>query len=79
MRAFSFRYNKATNCLGAGVRLGGWDVDGYAHGQGNVRIMSQMIVIGCTRYISVDASWYLLGINIIRINMTYCFSFKADP
>lgn len=39
-RAFPFRYNKATNCLGAGVRLGGWDVDGYAHGQGNnVRII----------------------------------------
>ena len=61
------------------MRLGGWDVDGYAHGQGNnVRIMSQRIVIGYTRYILVDASWYLLGIDIICVNMTYCFSIKAD-
>ena len=30
------RYNDASECLGAGIRLGGWeDGDGHQHGQGN--------------------------------------------
>ncbi|CAM9985331.1 unnamed protein product, partial [Pylaiella littoralis] len=31
----TFRYNSGTRCLGAGVRLGGWEVDGYQYGVGN--------------------------------------------
>ncbi|CAM9513423.1 unnamed protein product, partial [Ascophyllum nodosum] len=31
----TFRYNKATDCVGAGVRLGGDTVKGYTYGTGN--------------------------------------------
>ncbi|CAN0213793.1 unnamed protein product, partial [Hapterophycus canaliculatus] len=30
-----FRFNKAADCLGVGVRVGGWEVDGYEYGQDN--------------------------------------------
>lgn len=33
--SFSGRYNKAEKCLGAGIRLGGHDVDGYIYGVDN--------------------------------------------
>ena len=29
------RYNKASECAGAGVRLGGWEVDGTQYGHSN--------------------------------------------
>ncbi|CAM9793899.1 unnamed protein product [Ectocarpus fasciculatus] len=31
----TFRYNVGTDCMGAGVRLGGWEVDGHQFGVGN--------------------------------------------
>ncbi|CAN0413449.1 unnamed protein product, partial [Scytosiphon promiscuus] len=31
----TFRYNVGSDCLGAGVRLGGWEVDGHQYGVGN--------------------------------------------
>ncbi|CAM9617951.1 unnamed protein product [Ectocarpus sp. 12 AP-2014] len=31
----TFRYNVGTNCMGAGVRLGGWKVNGHQYGVGN--------------------------------------------
>ncbi|CAM9939140.1 unnamed protein product [Ectocarpus sp. 6 AP-2014] len=31
----TFRYNVGTDCMGAGVRLGGWEVDGHQYGVGN--------------------------------------------
>ncbi|CAB1115742.1 unnamed protein product [Ectocarpus sp. CCAP 1310/34] len=30
-----FRYNTASDCLGVGVRIGGWEVDGHKYGQDN--------------------------------------------
>jgi len=31
----TIRYNSASNCAGAGVRVGGWEIDGYAYGVDN--------------------------------------------
>ncbi|CBN79456.1 FirrV-1-B30 precursor [Ectocarpus siliculosus] len=30
-----FRYNTASDCLGVGVRIGGWEADGHEYGQDN--------------------------------------------
>jgi len=29
----SSRYNTASDCLGVGLRIGGWEVDGYEYGR----------------------------------------------
>lgn len=70
------RYNRASNCEGAGVRLGGWLVDGHQFGhENNVRlskhffppnmIMPRMCLIllggGCTISLLGDRPCFMYG------------------
>ncbi|CAN0370532.1 unnamed protein product [Pylaiella littoralis] len=42
----TFRYNVGSDCVGAGVRLGGWEIDGHQYGVNNSVYGNRFLAVG---------------------------------